>query len=275
MTGWAVVASWDVRAALRDRWLWALAAAFGSMTLAASAVALSGLRVVGLSSFDRAAAALVHLSMLFVPLLGLVLGGVWIAGERESRALDFLLAQPLDRRALYVGRYLGLAGAVTGATWLGYGTAGVVLAWGAGTDRLPAFLWLVLLSTLLGLASLSVGLAISAAAPNRGRALGAALLAWLALTVLTDLGVLASAVALRLPAAVVLSLAAANPVSAFRMAALAVVTRTPELLGPVGMVAIDRLGATGTAVALSGVLLVWAAGGLGVGLRRFLRDSGP
>jgi len=41
------------------------------------------------------------------------------------------------------------------------------------------------------------------------------------------------------------------------------------------MVALDRLGATGTAVALSGVLLVWAAGGLGVGLRRFLRDSGP
>lgn len=270
MSGWAVAARWDARAALRDRWLWALALAFGVMTLAASAVALAGLRVVGLSSFDRAAAALLHLSMLFVPLLGLVLGSVWIAGERESGALEFLLAQPVDRAALYLGRYAGMAAAVTSATWLGYGTAGLVLAWGASTDRLGAFLWLVWLSTLLGLASLSVGLAVSATAANRGRALGAALLLWLAFTVLTDLGVLATTVALRLPAPVVLAVAAANPTSAFRIAGLSVVTRTPDLLGPVGMLAVDRLGEVGTAAALCGVLLAWSLGGLVVGLRRFV-----
>jgi len=272
---WAVLARWDARAALRDRWLWALAAAFGVMTLAAAALALTGLRVVGLSSFDRAAAALVHLSMLFVPLMGLVLGSLWIAGDRESGALDFLLALPADRSALYVGRYLGLAGAAVSATWIGYGAAGLVLAWGAGTDRLDSFLWLVVLSTLLALASVSVGLAISAASPNRGRALAAALLAWLALTVLTDLGVLASAVALRLPPAVLLALASANPVSAFRIAGLLMVTRSPELLGPVGLVATDRLGPVGAALTLCGVLLVWAAGGLAVGLLRFRRAAGP
>ncbi|MFN3285724.1 MAG: ABC transporter permease subunit [bacterium] len=275
MSAWAVLARWDARAALRDRWLWALAAAFGVMTLGAAALALSGLRVVGLSSFDRAAAALVHLSMLFVPLMGLVLGSLWIAGDRESGALDFLLAQPTDRSALYVSRYLGLAGAAVSATWVGYGAAGLVLAAGAGTERLGSFLWLVALSTLLALASVSVGLAISAASPSRGRALGAALLAWLALTVLTDLGVLASAVALRLPPAVLLALASANPVSAFRIAGLLVVTRSPELLGPVGLVATDRLGSVGAALALCGVLLLWAAGGLAVGLLRFRRATGP
>ncbi len=275
MTAWAVVARWDLRAALRDRWLWTLAAAFGVMTLAASAVALSGLRVLGLSSFDRAAAALLSLSVLFVPLMGLVLGALWISGERESGALDFLLAQPVGRVGLYVGRFLGLAAAVTSATWSGYGGAGLVLAWGAGTDRLPAFLWLVLLSTLLGLASLSVGLAISAAATTRGRGLGAALLTWLTFALLTDLGVLAAALALRLPSAVLLILAAANPLSAFRIAGLAVVTRTPELLGPVGMLAVDRLGVVGTAVTLCGVLLAWTAAGLAVGLRWFVRGLGP
>ncbi|MCS7235526.1 MAG: ABC transporter permease [Armatimonadota bacterium] len=272
---WTVVARWDARAASRDRWLWALAAAFGTMTLAAAALALTGLRVVGLSSFDRAAAALAHLSMLFVPLMGLVLGSLWIAGDRETGALDFLLAQPVHRWALYTGRYLGLAGVVVGATWAGYGAAGVVLAWGAGTEHLPSFLWLVFLSTLLALASLSLGLAISATSPNRGRALGAALLTWLGLTVLTDLGVLASAVALRLPPAVLLALACANPTSAFRIAGLAVVTRSPELLGPAGLVATDRLGAVGTALALCAVLLAWAVGGLAVGVLRFRRAVGP
>jgi ABC-type transport system involved in multi-copper enzyme maturation permease subunit len=245
------------------------------MTLGSAALALSGLRVVGLSSFDRAAAALVQLSMLFVPLMGLVLGALWIAGERESGALDFLLAQPVGRSALYFGRFLGLAGAVLAATWTGYGAAGLVLALGAGADRLWSFLWLVFLSTLLGLSSVSVGLAISARSPNRGRALGSALLAWLAVTVLADLGVLATAVALRLPPAALLALAAANPVSAFRIAGLVVVTRTPDLLGPVGLVAVDRLGTVATAAVLCGVLAAWTGGGLLVGLRRFVGSTGP
>ncbi len=275
MSAWRVTACWDLRAASRDRWLWALGGSFAAMTLAAAAVALSGLRVVGLSSFDRAAAALVHLSMLFVPLMGLVLGAVWIAGDRETGALDFLLAQPAHRGAVYVGRYLGLSAAVGAATWAGYGAAGVVLAAGAGTDRLGPFLWLVFLSTLLALACLAVGVAISATAPHRGRALGAALLAWLALTVLTDFGVLASAVALRLPPAVLLALVAANPVSAFRVAGLVVVTRTPDLLGPVGVLALDRLGPAGTVALLCVVLVAWAAGAVAVGLRRFVGAVGP
>lgn len=275
MNACLVVARWDVRMALRDRWLWALAVAFGTMTLGAAALALSGLRVVGLSSFDRAAAALVNLGMLFVPLMGLVLGSVWIAGDRETGTLEFLLAQPLDRSVLFLGRSLGLAGAVVGALWVGFGAAGLVLAWGAGTDRLPSFLWLVFLSTLLALSTLFLGLAISAFTPNRGRALGAALLLWLALTVLTDLGVLASAVALRLPAPTLLAIASINPVSAFRIAGLLVVTRTPELLGPAGLVAMERLGPLWTSVALCGVLVLWAVAGLAVGLVRFQRGMGP
>lgn len=274
MSAW-VLARWDVRAAFRDRWFWALAGAFGGMTLAASFLALAGLRVVGLSSFDRAAAALVSLAMLFVPLMGLVLAALWIAGERETGALDFLLAQPVSRSGLYLGRYLGLVVAVVTATWCGYGAAGLVLAWGASSDRVGPFLWLVFLSTLLGASMVSVGLSISAGAANRGRALAAALLAWLAFTVLADLGVLAGILSLRLPPAAVLTLAAANPVSAFRIAALVVVTRSPDLLGPPGWAALDRLGQLGTVVSLCGVLLAWTAGGLVVGLLRFRAATGP
>lgn len=270
-----MLARWDVRAAFRDRWFWALAAAFGGMTLAASFLALAGLRVVGLSSFDRAAAALLSLAMLFVPLMGLVLGALWIAGERETGALDFLLAQPLSRSGLYLGRYLGLVAAVASATWCGYGAAGLVLAWGAASERVGAFLWLVFLSTLLGASMVSVGLWISAGSANRGRALAAALLAWLAFVVLADLAVLGGILTLRLPPVVVLALAAANPVSAFRIAGLVVVTRTPDLLGPAGWVILDRLGQLGTVLSLCGVLLAWAAGGLVAGLRVFRAVAGP
>jgi Cu-processing system permease protein len=206
-----VVARWDARATFRDRWFVALAAAFGVLTLGAAAVSLAGLQVIGLASFDRAAATLVGLAQLFVPLLGLTVGAVWIAGDRETGALEFHLAQPLSRGTLYAGRWLGVATSVLAATWAGYGAAGAVLAWGAGTDRLVTFLTLVGLSSLLALAMLSVGFSLSAFAVSRGRALGAALLAWLGFVLLGELGVLGTAVAFRLPPTVLLVLAAATP----------------------------------------------------------------
>ncbi|MDR5709292.1 MAG: ABC transporter permease subunit, partial [Armatimonadota bacterium] len=192
-----IMARWDARASLRDRWFLSLAFAFWALTLAAAATALAGLRVIGLSSFARAAAALIHLAQLFVPLLGLTLGAGWLAGDRETGALEFLLAQPVSRGALYAGRYGGLAASVLSAIWLGYGAAGVVLAWGAGPEHVGVFLALVGLSSLLAMATLSVGFLISAFAPTRGRALGWALLVWLGFVVLQDLGVLGAALSLR------------------------------------------------------------------------------
>jgi len=270
-----VLARWDARASLRDRWFLTLATAFGLLTLAAAATSLAGLKVIGLSSFDRAAAALVSLAQLFIPLLGLTLGAVWLAGDRETGALTFLLAQPVSRGTLYAGRYVGVGASVLGAVWLGYGAAGVVLAWGAGTDRVGPFLTLVGLSSLLALAQLSVGFLISAFVPTRGRALGAGLLAWLGFVVLGDLGVLTAAVGLRLPALGLLLLAAMNPVCAFRVASLLRIAQSPELLGPLGVLAVDRFGQTGALLALVGVLLAWALGAFAAGFLRFARVPQP
>ncbi len=270
-----VVARWDARASLRDRWFLALALAFGILTLAASLTSLAGLRVVGLASFDRAAAALLYLAQLFVPLIGLTLGAGWLAGEREAGALEFLLAQPIPRGWLYTGRFWGLGVSTLGALWVGYGAAGTVLAWAAGTNRLGVFLALVGLCSLLALATLSVGLCISAFSSTRQKAVVAALLVWLGAVMLADLAVLATAVALRLPAGVTLILGALNPVSAFRMAGLLLITRSPELWGPLGLLAVDRLGYTGALAVLVGTLGAWTAAPWAVGAARFARVRRP
>ena len=266
-----VLARWDTRAVLRDRWFVSAAAAFGALTLAAAALALASPPIAGLSSFDRITATLIHLTMLFAPLLGLTAGAGWIAGERETGALVTLLSQPLQRTELFAGKYLGVARALLAAMLLGFGTAGMLLAARVGTDRLPAFLWLVVLALVLAVASLSLGFLLSATAPNRSRALGAALLAWLVLVIVSDLGILGTALILRLPAPVVLVLAALNPVSAFRMAAILGVSGTAELLGPVGLYAGERLGPAGLMAALCAVLVFWAAGAYYAGRIRFTR----
>lgn len=271
----AVLAQWDARALWRDRWFLTTAATFGLLTLAASAAALSSANILGVSSFGRVAATLVHLAMLFIPLLGLTVGAGWIAGERESGALGLVLAQPVDRGAVFAGKYLGVARSLVAATLVGFGSAGLVLALRTGPDRLLAFLWLVGLSLLLALASLSIGFIISSSAGNRSKALATALVLWLALTLVSDLGVLATSIILRLPAPAVLILGVLNPVSAFRLAAVVGIAGSADLAGPVGVYASDVLGLRGMLAALTGVLIGWIAGAFLYGQRRFIRLVEP
>lgn len=266
------IARWDARAVLRDRWFLAVAGAFAALVLASALVALSSEDVLGVSAFGRVAATLIHLGMLFIPLIGLTVGAVWIAGERESGSLVLLLSQPVHRRALFSAKFLGVAWAMAGAVAIGFGAAGVLLAVRAGGDRVPAFLWLVVLSILLALSTLAVGFALSAASPSRSRALGTALVVWLGLVIVSDLGLLGTAMVLRLPAAAVLLLGSLNPVSAFRLAAIVGVTGSADLTGPVGLYAADRLGLAGLLLALTAVQLAWTGAAYLIGCRRFVRE---
>jgi Cu-processing system permease protein len=274
VTALRTLARWDARAVLRDRWFISISGAFAALAVAAAAVAMAGVDVIGVSAFGRVSATLVHLSMLFIPLLGLTAGAVWIAGERESGSLALLLSQPVDRRTLYAGKFLGVAWGMAGAVAVGLGSAGVLLAFRAGADRVLGYLWLVLLSLLLALATLAVGFAVSAAAPGRSRALGTALVLWLFLVIVSDLGVLGTALALRLPAPLVLILGSLNPVSAFRLAAVVGISGSAEVTGPVGIYAADRLGTAGLNGLMLAVLVAWMVGAFLAGRARFLRALG-
>lgn len=265
------IARWDARAILRDRWFVSIAGAFAALTVAAATVALAAADVIGVSAFGRVAATLVNLGMLFIPLLGLTAGSVWIAGEREGGSLAMLLSQPVDRATVYTGKFLGVAWGIIGAVATGLGSAGMLLALRAGTDRVLGYLWLVALSLLLALATLALGFVLSAASPGRSRALAAALVLWLLLVIVSDLGVLGAALVLRLPAPLILILGSLNPVSAFRLAAVVGIAGSADVTGPVGIYAADRLGTTGLNAVMAGVLVAWAAGAFLAGRARFLR----
>lgn len=272
-TALAVLARWDARAVLRDRWFVSIAGAFAALTVAAAAVALAGVDVMGVSAFGRAAATLVHLGMLFIPLLGLTAGALWIAGEREGGALAMVLSQPVSRGTVFTGKFLGVAWGMVGAVAVGLGGAGVLLALRAGTDHILGYLWLAVLSVLLALAMLAVGFAISAGSPGRSRALGTALVAWLLLVVVSDLGLLGTALVLRLPAPALLVLGSLNPVSAFRLAAVVGIGGSAEVTGPVGLYAADRLGVGGMNGLMVAILLAWAVGAYLIGRARFLHAA--
>ena len=57
-----------------------------------------------------------ELVLLVVPLMGLSLGALGLAAERERGTLDYLLAQPVSRAEIFLGKYVGLAAAMLATT---------------------------------------------------------------------------------------------------------------------------------------------------------------
>jgi Cu-processing system permease protein len=251
-----LVAGRELGEARRNRWFLLFAATFAVLALSVAGLSVSGLVGPGIAAFGRTAASLVGLVALVVPLLGLTLGAGAVAGERERGSLAYLLAQPLRPAEVVVGKFLGLAAALTAALAVGFGAAAALLARRGAGGELGDFLAFVALSVLVGWASLAIGLALSCFARRAAVAAGAALFAWLALVLLADLGVMGAATAMRLAGRELLLATLVNPLQAFKVASLARLHGGLEMLGPAG-VAAAQIPVEVLVPALVGILAAW------------------
>ena len=233
----------ELRDALRNRWFLLFAAVFTLLALAFSYLSLAGAGVVGFAGFGRTTASLINLVLLIVPLMALTVGAQSLSAERERGTLAYLLAQPVGRLEVFLGKYVGLALSLLAALALGFGISGAVMAArGGGATDPGAWVRLVALAFLLSLTMLSVGFLISALTGKASVAVGVGLLVWLAFVFLGDLGMMGTAVALKLPVDGLFWLSLTNPLQVFKMAAILNIQSTMDILGPVGIYAAGRYG---------------------------------
>lgn len=264
----------ELRDALRSRWFLLAAAAFLLLSLGLSAVGLIGAQRGGMAGFDRTAASLLNLALLFVPLLTLSVGGLSLAGELEDGALGSLLSQPVTRLEVYAGKYLGLFAAVSFAVLGGFGACGLVVGLTSGGDA-AVFVYLVALLLLFSAATLGVGTLLSAWLGSRAKVVGAAFVTWLSFVYVSDLGTIGLAVARQLSARQVFALALFNPVQQARVLGTLALTDRPELLGPVGIWGQDTFGVFGLAATLVAALTLTALLALGAGYAAFRKVVVP
>ncbi|GBD11707.1 hypothetical protein HRbin23_01379 [bacterium HR23] len=245
----------EVGEALRSRWFLGSALGFGALALLIALLGLAGSGRLGLAGFGRTSAGLVNLVMLITPLMGLVSGATALAGEWERGTLALWLTQPLSRAQFFLGKTLGLGLALAGALLAGLGLTGVLLALG-GSAGGGGFLALLGFTLLLGEASLAIGLMLSTFARRSGMAVGVALLVWLGMVLLGDLGLMGSALIAQMPPPLFLGVALLNPLQDFRLGAVLALGSHLEVLGPVGLYAGDHLGGA-MPFLTAGLLALW------------------
>ncbi len=240
------IARRELRDSLPSRWLVLYTIAFAALGIGVSFVSAASGGGLGLAGFGRTSAGLINLVLLIVPLMALTAGAGTVASDRERGMLLYLLAQPLARWELLLGKYLGLALTLLTSICLGFGLCAVVLAWQQQTIQPAALAQLAGLAALLALAMLSLGMLVSVLARKTSVAIGTAVFLWLTFVFVSDLGLMAGALAMRLRIETLLGLAMLNPLQVFKMWSLGVMGASMDVLGPAGLYAqdtfADRLG---------------------------------
>lgn len=250
------IAHRELREAVRSRWFLLYSLAFAALGLGISYVSAASAGGAGLSGYARTATGLINLVLLVVPLMALSAGAGAIASDRERGMLAYLLAQPVSRTEVLLGKFAGLAGALAACLCLGFGACALILAWKGEATRPTAIAWLAGLSFVLSLGMLSLGMLISTLARKTSVAIGTAIFAWLTLAFLTDLGLMAGAMALRMRIENLFFLSLLNPLQAFKMWSLHAVDSTLDVLGPAGLYAVEEYG-TGLHAIFAGCMLAW------------------
>jgi len=261
------IAAKEFRERLRNRWIVAVAAVFAAFALLIAYFGAAQQGAVGFRGIEVTIASLTSLVIYLVPLIVLLLGYDAIAGERERGSLDLLLALPITRFELLLGKYLGLAAAFAASTLAGFGLAGAVLVARAEPGALYHYAGFVLSALLMGMAFLALAVMVSVLAADRARASGAAIALWFFFVLVFDLLLLAALVLTggRVAGDLLAYLMLLNPADVFRVLNIFTLSDITVMYG----LATVMPPALADPWLLGGVMLIWIAAPLAIAGWRF------
>lgn len=252
-----------------NRWLYLYAGIIALLGIVIATTGLNGGGALTLQVFGRTTATLVNLCLFLAPLVAITVGTSAISGERDQGTLDQLLAQPITRSELLLGKYIGLWTALFAATVIGFAPAGILIGFHATFIESMHFLLYPVLSQLLISVMLAIGIYISVKSKSRAQATTVGIVVWFMCVLAYDILLLGSLSVISLPSNLLAMILFLNPVDASRI--LTVLSLEPDLyvLGPAGAYLVDTFGTIGTAMLLFSSLLIWMLVSLKLALRAF------
>lgn len=261
------IAAKEFRERIRNRWVLVVSLIFTVFALVIAYLGGAQQGTVGFQSIGVVIASLVSLVIYLIPLIALILGFDAIVGERERGSLGLLLAMPITRFELLMGKFVGLSSALTLSTLCGFGLVALLLLPHLTPADFLNFVGFIASSVLLGLVFISLALLVSVLASERTRASGLAIGAWFFFVLIFDLLLLGALVvsAGQTGGNVLPLLMLLNPTDVFRILNLFSLEDVRSMYG----LATVMPPAMAQPAVLVGVMLAWIAVPLGIATWRF------
>ncbi len=251
-----LIAREEFRVNARNRWIVAFGWIFALLTLTISYFGTVTAAQVGFQGFTRTTASLLNLVLYLVPMVALVMSVLSFSAEGGS---ELLLAQPVTRSQVLVGKLAGVYATLAVALLFGFGASGLVIALQAGGEGVGPYLLFVGYALLLALVFAVLGSLVAVATSNRAWALGAALALWFFFVIFYDLLIMGTGFLFREHIAnlIIFFSLFGNPVDLARVASL-ISLGGAAIFGAAGAALLKFLGGTASAmIALVVGLLTW------------------
>lgn len=272
MTALLTIAGQELRAGLRNRWVVATTLVMLALALSLALLGSAPSGTLGADPLAVVVVSLASLSIFLVPLIALLLSFDSVVGEAERGTLLLLLAYPLARWQILLGKFLGHLAILALAIVLGFGAAALALRLveGGEVSAWGPFAGLVASSVALGAVFLALGTLSSVVVRERATAAGLAVGLWLLFVLIYDsalLGLLVADQGRLMTPALLDALLLANPADAYRLLNLAGHEAMARMTGMAGPGEAGRL-APGL---LAGSLAAWVLLPLGLAVAVFAR----
>jgi Cu-processing system permease protein len=253
MNATLIIAGKEIRESMRNQWVLAMTVLLAVLALSLALLGSAPTGTVGVDRLSVTVVSLASLSIFLLPLISLMLSYDAVVGEIERGTLLLILAYPVSRWQLILGKFIGHVGVLALATIVGYGVSGLVVALtfdGIGAAGWRDFGVLIASSILLGAAFVSIGYLLSVAVRERATAAGLAVGVWLIFVLVFDLVLLGALVmdhGQRIGAGFLNLLFLLNPADVFRIF---------NLTGTTGAGLMSGMGTLGTGGGFGGPVLL-------------------
>lgn len=217
-------------------------------------------------NYEKGLLSLLNIVLFVVPLMSIVFSGIYI--YQSSEFINCLVSQPLQRKSIWGSLYVGLAGALSLAFFIGVGVPTFIYAFSSSG------ITLVGCGLLLSLIFVSIAMWTSVLIRDKSKGIGLAILLWLYFTLLFDvlvLFILFQFADYPIEHGMV-ALSMLNPIDICRILILLQVDLS-AMMGYTGAIFRDFFGNTfGIAITLL-VMLLWCIIPLGLSIRYFKKKD--
>lgn len=206
--------------------------------------------------------SLLNIILFIVPLVSVIFSTIYIYNSSEF--IELLVSQPLQRKAIWLSMFTGLALSLSLAFLLGAGIVILIYAWSAtGLIMLAS-------GTLLSVVFVAISLLASVRIRDKARGIGAAIMLWLYFAMLFDTLVLFLLLQFSdypIENSVV-TLTALNPIDLCRVLILLRID-VSAMMGYTGAIFRDFFGSTGGMLIALSIMLIWIGAPAYISTARF------
>ncbi|DAB40545.1 MAG TPA: ABC transporter permease [Sulfurovum sp. UBA12169] len=236
-----LIAYLDLKESLRAKWFLIYSLVFGGLIALFFIAGITESQVMGFSGLSRLLLMYIQVTIVILPIFILITTVRSISGDRDNHTLEYMLSFPISLSQYYWGKISGRFITVFLPVFLAM-VAAILYGVLRGAE-IPWSIFLLYVGLLFAMTSSFLGIAflISSIVRSSEMALGVAFFIWIFLLAFIDIALISIMMQNRVNDGVILSIALANPMEIFRVAAISLFDPELTVMGPVAFYILDTM----------------------------------